>query len=45
MNNDNNKYITKENLRFIIFTYKSMNFETCNSFMKIFKDLGNFYYG
>lgn len=39
MNNDNNKYSTKENLAFIIFTYESMNFETRDSFMNILNEL------
>lgn len=39
MNNSNKKYSTKENLAFIIFTYKTMNFETHDSFMEILKDL------
>ena len=39
MNNSNKKYSTKENLAFIIFTYKTMNFETHDSFMEILKDM------
>ena len=39
MNNDNNKYSTKENLAYIIFTFKSMNFETRDSFMNILNEL------
>ena len=38
-NNNNNKYSTKENLAFIIFTYKTMNFETRDSFMEILNEL------
>lgn len=39
MNNSNNKYSTKENLAFIIYTYKTMNFETRDSFMNILNEL------